>query len=437
MTVFYKNCPPVWNGFGQINPQFINLQLLMDVLKIVEPSIASTLPERRSGYDNVVFVLFQACVELSQCAPKIMAEWLNKTCKDANYSFQSYSTETFSNNKQRRYFPDQPALSRYLKDLAATGKTEDFWNAVLFAHFLFLSKLGFIDGQLKMIVDVHQEKCKKDKTDPYCFGQKEGKTVYKTLVFSLVSGNMHQVIAIYKLKKGMKRLPLFEAVMNQLTANGFKVTYAMLDREFYRKDLLKAFMHWKITLVMPGRKCDQTDRLIEDYLLGKKGRHGLGSMTPYYRKGAGRTVIKFDLLLAAKYRHKLDRVKRDFKAKKITLEEAKKRVFPLLVLLASDRGIKKVRGNESYIRELYRERWLIEIAFREMNRLGITSHLRGRDGRLGVFGAKALLYNIWQVQVYLAAREDPSAKPLELNEFLGKTISQRYYPYLTPVPATP
>jgi hypothetical protein len=288
-----------------------------------------------------------------------------------------------------------------------------------------------------MIADVHNEPCKKDKSDSYCFGQKEGKTVHKTLVFSVISGDLHQVFAMYKLKKGMKRLPLFDAVVKRLTTNGFKVTYALVDREFYRKDLFQAFIRWKITVITPGRKCKQTEQLMEDYLLGKCGRFGQGSMKlPYVRK-KGIPLLEFDLLLAAKRKFRLDQVKRDFDSQKLSIAAAKKRIFPLVVLRVGSRGITKIKGNESYIRQLYRQRWFIEIAFREMNRLGISSHLRGRDSRLGILGAKALIYNIWQVQRLLAFKADPMAEPLELNEFLGKTFSHRSYPYLSPVGINP
>nr|MDO8115704.1 hypothetical protein [Candidatus Sigynarchaeota archaeon] len=66
MTVFYRIRPPVAAGLGQINPQWINLQLLLDVADLVKPLIAGLLPEKRSGYASDVFVLFQACIELGQ-----------------------------------------------------------------------------------------------------------------------------------------------------------------------------------------------------------------------------------------------------------------------------------------------------------------------------------------------------------------------------------
>jgi len=437
MTVYYSIRPPVAAGLGQINPQWLNLQLLLDVADLVKPLIAGLLPEKHSGYASDVFVLFQACVELGQQSPEHMAEWLNNACKEKGHSFHSFHTREFANGKERRYFPDQSALSRHLQQVAASGKTEEFWNVVNFAHFLLLDKLDLVKKQLKMIADVHDEPCKKDKSDPYCFGQKEGKTVHKTLVFSVISGKLHQVVAMYKLKKGMKRLPLFEAVMNRLHANGFTVTYALVDREFYRKDLFQAFIRWKVTVITPGRKCKQTEQLMVDYLTGKSDRFGRGfTRLPYVRK-KGYPLVDFDLMLAAKRRYRLDQVKLDFEKGKLSISDAKKRIFPLVILRAGTRGITKLRGNESYIRQLYRQRWFIEIAFREMNRLGISSHLRGRDSRLGILGAKALIYNIWQVQRLLAAREDPAAEPLELSEFLGKTFTHRFYAYMSPVGISP
>ena len=232
MTIFERTCPPVRAGCGQDNPHWINQRLLLDVADFIKPVVEHTLPAKRSGYAPEVFVLFRACVELSQCSPAITGEWLNKVCMDAGYSFQKFEIEMFSNEKTRRYFPDQPALSRYTKLLAELDKTEDFWNAVLLAHFLLLNRLGFVKGSLKLIADVHDDPCKKDKDDPYCYGKKDGKTVHKTLVFSIIAGSLHQVIAIFKLKKGTNRMQFFNVVMKVLKDHGFTVTYALLDREF-------------------------------------------------------------------------------------------------------------------------------------------------------------------------------------------------------------
>ena len=185
MTTYYKMSPPVGAGLGKINPQCINLQLLIDVLELIRSSVETLLPKKRSGYPYEVFVGYQALVQLLQRSPEKTGEWINEACKDASYSFHAHHVEHFSNGKQRRYFPDQPALSRCMKHLERLGCIEEFWNQVLLTHLLLLQRLKIIRTPLTLIADYKEEPCKKDKADQYCFGTKTGNTVHKTLTFSV------------------------------------------------------------------------------------------------------------------------------------------------------------------------------------------------------------------------------------------------------------
>jgi hypothetical protein len=282
-----------------------------------------------------------------------------------------------------------------LKQLEALECTEMFWNHVLLAHLLLLQRTGIVRPDVVLIADYKEEKCKKVKNDLYCFGTKEGKTVWKHLVFSIVSNGLHQVIANFKIFKRQDKIPLFEEVLNRLRVHDFSVKYVLLDRGFYRKRILTLLKARELTIVIPGRKCPQTSKMIEDYLNNKGTRYCKGSMELEYLKGMGYTFLKFDVLLVAKRKHRLDEIKRDFLANRLALDKASQQIFLLIVLFANMAGISKLRNNETYIRNLYRRRWLIEIAFREMNKLGISSRLQGRDARLGILGAKAFIYNVW------------------------------------------
>lgn len=430
MTVNNKTGPPVDAGWGKINPQCINLQLFLDVMEIVRSATERELPKKRSGYAYEVFVVYQAFVQLLQRSPEKTGEWLNQACKQAGHSFQNHEIELFSNGKQRRYFPDQPALSRCLKELETLKCTESFWNQVLLAHLLLLKRTGILRSEVHLIADYKEESCKKNENDPYCFGTKEGKTTWKYLVFSIVSNDLHQIIASFKIFKRQDKIPFFEEVLNRLQDHDFSITYVLLDRGFYRKRILTLLEARELTVIIPGRKCPQTREMIEGYLKDDGTRYNKGSMKLEYIKGKGYAFLEFDVLLVAKRKHRLDEIKRDYLAKRTSLEKASRRIFPLIVLLANPTGISKLRNNETYIRNLYRQRWSIEIAFREMNKLGISSRLQGRDARLGILGARALLYNIWQAQRYLIQNTLPAQKRLELDEFLGKTCTNRYYQYI-------
>jgi len=422
--------PPVITGVGRGNPVNVNVTLLLDVMETLLPKIEKRLPSKRSGYSHGVFVLFQACVQLLGTSAKITGEIINEMCKIKKKSFHSFEVRLFSNRKQRRFFPDQPSLSRCLKKLSALGLTETFWNEVNFSHLLMLKNLGIVSPDINLIADYKETSCPRDKNDPYCFGTKEGKTVHKTLAFSVLSSGLHQVVFAFKIAKSQDKLPLFAHVIHRLQANGFYIKHALLDRGFYRKRLLAQFKKWSITVIMPGRNCAQTKDLIRDYLNGNGTRIGKGQMRMKYVRGTGYSCLDFDLILQAKRSYRLDAIKRNYKKGMLSLDDASKRVFPLLVLLASKHGIQKIEGNESYIRDLYRARWNIEIAFREMNKLGITTRYRHRDGRLAAMGARILVYNMWQVQRHLLGKVDVDSLPLELAEFLGRSWSQRHVVYI-------
>ncbi|MBN1638251.1 MAG: transposase [Ignavibacteriales bacterium] len=212
--------------------------------------------------------------------------------------------------------------------------------------------------------------------------------------------------------------------------HGFNVKYALLDRGFYRKRILTMLLARRITVIIQGRKCSQTKKMIENYITGKGGRYCRGSMKLNCVKGSGQRYLWFDVLLVAKRKHRLYSIKKDYRTGALTLDAASKPIFPLIILFAHPKGISKLRGNETYIRNLYRLRWQIEIAFREMNKLGFSFRLQGRDARLSIQGAKSLLYNIWHVQRHFLQKRDPNERDLQLDGFLGKTYRRRHVEYI-------
>ncbi|MHA1843562.1 MAG: hypothetical protein ACTSWE_04785 [Promethearchaeota archaeon] len=65
-----------------------------------------------------------------------------------------------------------------------------------------------------------------------------------------------------------------------------------------------------------------------------------------------------------------------------------------------------------------------------MNKLGFPYRAQGQDTRLSILSARSLLYNVWQVQRYVLQKKAPDERPLELDEFLGKTSKRRYCAYI-------
>ena len=145
--------PSVDADIGQINPDHINARLLKDITEIIDPIISSALPQKRSGFSNAVFIIFQVCILLLTISPNKTANWMEHKCQEKNICFQRYQTLEFVNKKKRRFFPDQPSLSRYLKRLDNSGYMEEFWNLVLLAHALYLNGINMLGKNIKLIAD--------------------------------------------------------------------------------------------------------------------------------------------------------------------------------------------------------------------------------------------------------------------------------------------
>jgi len=128
MTQSLISRPPVAAGCGRVNPQDLDLARILDLLDVIKHRVGSLLPRKHSGYPYEVFVLLQACIQLAGGAVNSTIGRLNQSCKEMNKSFQTYRTLLFSNKKHRRFFPDQPSLSRCLKRLSSLGLAEAFWN---------------------------------------------------------------------------------------------------------------------------------------------------------------------------------------------------------------------------------------------------------------------------------------------------------------------
>ena len=102
--------PSVGADIGQINPDRINARLLKDITEIIDPIISSTLPQKRSGFSNAVFIIFQVCILLLTISPNKTANWMEHKCHEKNMCFQRYKTLEFINKKKHRFFLDQPSL---------------------------------------------------------------------------------------------------------------------------------------------------------------------------------------------------------------------------------------------------------------------------------------------------------------------------------------
>jgi hypothetical protein len=408
-----------------IAPNNINHALLLEVVDQITIDAQKILPEKRSGYTFDALLYANLYCDLTHLAPKKGSQNLRSLWKGKEAHFQRFLKKIFKNGKKRQAIPDQPTLSRFLKIIKESGVSEEFGNLLLWAQFLYIQKEGRIGEDLTLIADYHDELCHKDKSDLYCFGTKGGKMVHRTLVFSVVSKTLHLVIATFKIQKNQHKLPLFDQIKTKLVASGAIIKYILVDRGFYRKEILVHLKKWHITTIIPGRSCSDTRKKIQLWIQDQSGRTGKLFLKVKYVKKFGWKRLMMDYVLYGKRGHTLAEVKQDLRKGNISEAEASKRIFPLLVIKGNSKGVQMIRGNEDYIRSLYRERWAIEIAFRETHLIGIGNFYQNRDKKLFHFNLKCFIYNLWQIERQKISMTGTSDEPLSLDEFCGRLMVNR------------
>lgn len=416
---------PVCLELEKIAPNTVNHPMLLEVVDHIMNEAQQILPNKRSGYLYDALLYTELYCEITGLSPQHGSNDLKQLWKGKEQFFQRFEKRIFINGKRRQAIPDQPTLSRFLQKIAESGLSQEFVNLLLWAQFLYLKQQNEIRPDVILIGDYHDDPCQKDVTDPFCFGTKEGKTVHRTLVFSVISGDLHVVIATFKIHKKQPILPLFHEIITKIRSNRGDIVYCLLDRGFYRKDLLPALKSWQITTILPGRNCTETRQKIQLWIQDKGGRAGKVTLKLKYVKKLGWQRLRMDVVLVGKCGHTLDQVKRDVHAGNITDEVAAKQIFPLLFSKGNSKGLKAIRGNENYIRALYRNRWAIEIAFRETHLIGIGTRLNNRDKRLIHFNLKCFIYNLWQIARVHIMHQNPDAEALTLDEFCGRLLKNR------------
>ena len=207
---------PVLRELEKMSPNKINHILLLEVVYQVYVEVEKLLPPKRSGYLYQAMLYVMLYGQISTLSPGKVTKDLNQLWKGNRKAFQRYRKLIFRNKKTRRAIPDQPTISRFEKMIHKLDLSERIANCMLFAQFLYYCHDHPLAEDATLIADYVEESCAKDKTDPYCFGSKEGKTHHKTLTFSILWGNMHLIIGTYKIKKGQPIKPVFEEMLTRI-----------------------------------------------------------------------------------------------------------------------------------------------------------------------------------------------------------------------------
>jgi len=223
--------------------------------------------------------------------------------------------------------------------------------------------------------------------------QKGTKKMRHYLGFSILSRGIQLFVGLEHVAKGQSKIPIIIKFLDSMLDLGFELNYVVMDREFYRAELLDEIKGMKGNVLIPTKSYKKIKQMIIEYLQGTGNR-----VRKYTFSSAPGAKCRFFqnvyMILNAKKGYSLLEVKRDFRKGNLTLNNASKIIYAIMTT-------QKPRGESSSwasrTSRFYKKRWNIETGFSDLNRMGRRWKSKYDNTRYLDMLVRMLLYNSWKI----------------------------------------
>ena len=301
----------------------------------------------------------------------------------------------FADGRKRRIIPHQTEVNKYLRRIGL-NKARRILRICLGSQLTEALRLGLISKKVNVIIDFTEHPYYGQREDKMIKGtnrQKGTKKMRHYLGFSILSKNVHLYAGLEHVANGQSKIPIILEFLDHLLVLGFELRYVLMDREFYRAVLLHEIKVRNGNVLIPTKEYKKVRGMIEAYIKGEGNR-----VRRYTFSSATEAKHRFFqhvyLIIKAKRRFTLQGVKRDYRIGKISLDEARKRVF---AIMTTEKPKGKTSSWASRTSLFYRRRWLIETGFSDLNRINRRWKSNHDNVRYLDMLARLLLYNSWKM----------------------------------------
>jgi len=301
----------------------------------------------------------------------------------------------FADGRRKRIIPHQTEVNKYLRKIGFQ-RTRNILRECLDEQLKEAFELNLISRKVNVLIDFTEHPYYGKWEDRMIKGtnrQKDTKKMRHYLGFSLLSRGVHLFAGLEHVALGQSKIPIILKFLDHLLKLGFELKYVLMDREFYRAELIDDIKRKGGHVLIPAKQYKKVKQFITEYLEGKHSR--VRKYTFSTASAAKRRFWKdVYLIIKAKRGFSLQGVKRDYKSRKITLKDAHHRVF---TLMTTEKPKGKTSSWASRTSLFYRRRWLIETGFSDLNRINRRWKSNYDNIRYLDMMARMLLYNSWKM----------------------------------------
>ena len=325
--------------------------------------------------------------------------------------------KTFTDGRHRRMIPHQTEVNKYLREIGIQ-RARRILRECLDEQLNEAKNKNLISQKVNVLIDFTEHPYYGRREDNLIKGtnrQKGTKKMRHYLGFSLLSRGVHLYAGLEQVAVGQSKIPIIINFLDHLLNLGFKLEYVLMDREFYRAELLDEIKGMGGNVLIPAKQYKKVKQFISEYIEGKGGR-----VRKYTFSSAAEAKCCFFanvyLIMKAKRGFSLQGVKRDFKNGKITLKDAQHRVFTIMTT-EKPKGVTSSWASRTSL--FYRRRWLIETGFSDLNRINRRWRSNHDNVRYLDMLVRMLLYNSWKMNKKLiqnSREKSPNFKSWTLNQ---------------------
>jgi len=273
----------------------------------------------------------------------------------------------FTDGRRSRMIPHQTEVNKYLRKIGLK-KARNILRESLDFQLIDALNQDLISRKVNVLIDFTEHPYYGKREDKMIKGtnrQKGTKKMRHYLGFSVLSRGVHLYAGLEQVATGQSKIPIIIEYLDHLLELGFELDYVLMDREFYRAELLDEIKGMKGNVLIPAKQYKKVKQFISEYVEGKGGR-----VRKYEFSSAPGARCRFFqhvyLIIKAKRGFSLQGVKRDFKNGRITIKDVRHRIY---TIMTTEKPKGKISSWTSRTSSFYRQRWLIETGFSDLNRI--------------------------------------------------------------------
>jgi hypothetical protein len=234
--------------------------------------IAKRFRPRLHSYADYVMVKLYALVR--EISLHVSAEGLNAFLVKHYQSKYHLAIKNFEDGKRhRRLVPHQTDVDKFFR-LLSKKECQTLFGNINMAMCRKIAQYFGLSQRWRFLVDNTEYPYYGKTSTPYeqrTFKRHMGtKTVRMFQGHSVHSQNITLFTDFYLLQKGVGRWLSIPNSTDWLQYNDFRFNYGLMDREFYRVQLIKRLKDRMIPIIMPSKKYAHVKQIIKNYLI-KKG----------------------------------------------------------------------------------------------------------------------------------------------------------------------